>query len=220
MSDKNIAADFVAHVASVRADTEATFALARAEAEKKIRAAQQEIYEAKELMDGIRARAPESFDIIGRLNTLGAERVVQVGEPTRSGLYMFVIDEQNHGTLLRFGEGGAGWAFNQVCWCCERNKVISDPIKTGIVLGLRSWEVSRYLQFATGVMAIIKETIETGTLQDWDELELENPSVELFREFAPALNIEIKKSSPLKLASLTPKEWWRDCGVGHLREKE
>lgn len=218
MSDKNIAADFAAHIASVHADTEATFALARAEAEKKIRAAQQEIYEAKELMEGIRARAPESFDIIGRLNALGAERVVQVGKlDVYYGLQMFIIDDQNHGTLLNFGKHNGKWEFDQLCWCCVDGILISDPIKAGIALGLRSWTLGGRNGFERQLMNVIRKTIETGELQESERARVENPSVEYYRELAPALDIKIKPSPTLRLANLTPKEWKLD--VGYLSEE-
>lgn len=189
--------DFNAHLALVRADAEAKAA------------------EAKKLMETVRIRALETFDIVGRLNVLGAERVVQVGKPSEHlGILMFVVDEQAHGTLLTFGSSDNPSGFHRLCWCCVNGMSILEK-SLDAAYGLRSWDLGTNDHGKELVMTRIREAVEAGEYA-W----IENPDAARLQRLAPLLDIEQKKSSPLRLMSLTPKEWWTSHTFDHLRAKE
>lgn len=166
----------------------------------------------------IHERALASFDIVGKLNVLGAERVVQVGEHTKEGgTQMFVIDEQNHGTLLSFG--GVRGGFHELCWCCVEActpELINDALRTGIALKLHSWNFPYNSSRSEQLMQKIRHVIETGEV-DVPGLYLAprlegDDEVAVFQELAPALDIPIDATPrKLKIASLTPESWWLNC---------
>lgn len=221
MDTKNIAVDFCRHIAQINADSEAEFTRVCANAKRVIRAAEQEMHEGKRLMEGARARVPESFDIVGRLNALSAERVVQVGQSTYRGLQMLVIDGQGHGTLLNFSANHSGvWGFTRLCWCCGERKWVVEAIETGIACALRSWDPSQN-KMAEELMRGLRDLQEGVAPQEFPSwFGRKEGDEEVLRCLVPALKIEIKVSTPLRLASLTPKQWWTDCSTSNLRVED
>lgn len=188
--------DFAAHLASVKADANAKTA------------------EAKRLADTVRTRALRAFDIVGRLNALGAERVVQIGAPHEvCGTQMFAINGKNHGTLLTFGAEGTVSAFCRISLRRIRERAKIDPIEAAVALGLRSWDLDCDCGF-DDELERIREAVGAG---EWAWID--DPAAVGLQKLAPALGIE-RKTVRLKLANLTPKKWWVCNTVSYLRDRE
>lgn len=198
MDNKIITDDFAAHLALVHADAVAKTA------------------EAKKLTETVRTRALKAFNIVGRLNALGAERVVQIGEPDEVwGVQMFVIDEKNHGTLLTFGSNDYASGFSRLRLYNARTGAKTDPMEVGVALGLRSWALDDYF------CGISDEMIQISRALGADEWAwIDDPGVPRLQKLAPALKIEIKRPSFLRIAGLTPREWWINGNADHLRAKK
>lgn len=204
----SIASDFNSLLVSFRADAEAGVAKAaakieeiKAKAKAEIEEAETRVFGARRLVETVPDRALKSFDMVGRLNALGAERVVQVGRVGEYlGVLMFVVDERDHGTLLAFGSTYNHCGFYRPCWCCVNGMRILE-MSLDVARSLRSWDLGTNNK--EPVMSRIREAVEAG---EWAWID--DPGAPRLQKLAPLLNIEQKDSSVLKLMGITPKEWW------------
>lgn len=156
--------------------------------------AHQKMEEARLMMQRIDVRALASFDIVGKLNTLGAERVVQIGDHNKVGTQMFVIDENDHGTLLSFD----GRMFDWVCWDDRfgNPEIMGVAVRSAVQLNLRSWDTARRYPNANSVISRVLFRNYYG-------------SKDLYEYASLAKDIRDARKLP-RIMDLTPEVWWEN----------